>query len=164
MATIFQKFPNMAGKFDAISVYPVAIKFTANLVGGKFVFNEKKVAFYGNSGETIVLDGIAISASNGVDALTFSKALQGFFTLNIIRQGNGHPVTLAPFKFAAFSQGDIFAANFAVTATKENKENFEFVVSGELDQIPELIGLGSISVNFVLNIYRIKRTGTNETI
>lgn len=156
MATIFQRFPNVK-RWQEISVFPVALKFTAVLAAGKFVFQEQQTAFFANSQELVVLDGVAISASNGIDELTFSKALQnGFFSLDIIREGNGHPVTLAPFKFAAFNQGSLFTANFIATATEDNKENFAFKIRGELDQIPELASIGSIDVNIITNIFRLK--------
>lgn len=155
MSTIFQRFPKIKD-WREVAVFPVALKFTAVLMGGKFVFNERKTAFFANSQELVVLDGVSLSASSGIDELTFSKALKDFFSLNIIREGNGHPVTLAPFKFAQFSQGGLFTANFHATATSNNEENFAFELKGELDQIPELAGLAAIDVNVVTNIFRMK--------
>lgn len=155
MATIFQRFPQLKN-WREVAVFPVSLKFTAPLIAGKFVFNEQKTAFFSNSNELVVLDGVSLSASGGIDELTFSKALKDFFSLNIIREGNGHPVTLAPFKFAAFNQAALFTANFTATATNGNEENFSFELKGELEQIPELAGLASIDVNIVTNIFRMK--------
>ena len=156
MSTLFEKFPTITKVIDKVKVYPVAVQFAPVLIAGVYVCNNISLpAFKGNSSEMFVLDGVYLSATGGIDELTFSKAIKGFLSLDIIREGNGHPVTLAPFKFAAFSQAQQFSANFAATATENNEEQFNFVLNGELEQIPELVG-ADLRINLICNIYRIK--------
>jgi hypothetical protein len=156
MSTLFQKFPSLSNVMGKVKVYPVAVQFTPVLIAGVYVFDKITLpAFKGSSSEMFVLDGVYLSATGGIDELTFSKAIKGFLSLDIVREGNGHPVTLAPFKFAAFSQAQQFSANFATTATLNNEEQFNFVLNGELEQIPELVG-ADLKVNLICNIFRIK--------
>lgn len=145
-----------------IQVYPIAVKFSAALIAGRFEFAAvENFAFTGNSSETFILDGSTISAN--ISNEIFNNALDpvfnnGFFSLDIMRDGNRHAVTLAPFKFSDYNQGENFAANFAPTGTNEiNRENFNFKLTGALLQTPELIaiGLNSISLIVTTNLYRI---------
>jgi hypothetical protein len=156
MSTLFEKFPNVPEVINKVKVYPVGITFTPVLNAGVYEFNSTTIpAFEGNSGEMFILDGVYLSATGGIDELTFSKAVQGFLSLDIVRDGNKHPVTLAPFKFASFSQAQQFSANFAANATENNQELFNFVLNGKLDQIAELVG-SNLKVNLICNIYRVK--------
>jgi hypothetical protein len=162
MSTLFEKFPGVPDVWKKVLIYPVAVRFTALLAAGKFTFPKVTLdAFTGNAGEIFVLDGVTLAGD--LDALTFSNAINpafnaGFFSLQIIRAGNGHPVTLAPFRFSAYNQGETFAANFAPTATQDNKETFQFQLDGELLQTPEIVALGKteISLTLVANIFRAK--------
>jgi hypothetical protein len=164
MATLYQKFPGIIAPDTSIQVYPIAVKFTAPLIGGRFDFlGVENFAFTGNSSEKFILDGSAIAGNisnqifnNALDPAAFN----GFFLLDIIRDGNRHPVTLAPFKFSDYSQALNFSANFAPNATdKSGRENFNFKLSGGLLQTPEILALGlnSISIIITTNLYRISQ-------
>jgi hypothetical protein len=162
MSTLFQKFPGLQNVQQKVKVYPVAVKFTAPLLAGRFEWNKVlKFAFIGNSGERFILDGVNLSAT--IDQLNFSNAIDpavnnGFMLLDIIRDGNNKTVTLAPFAFSAFNEGAEFSADFSPTATVNNQENFSFQLRGALIQTPGIIDLGVDEITILLtgNIYRIK--------
>ena len=164
MSTLFQKFPQFKNPLQQVLVYPVAVQFKADLIGGRFDFKQvTQPAFTGNSGEIFVLDGVTMAAS--IDQLNFSQAIDiqynnGFFSLDIIRGGNRTAVGLAPFRFSAFNQGSEFSANWRPSATENNEEKFIFQMDGALVQTPELIALGvsQIGISVSANIYRIKTT------
>ena len=146
MSTLWQKFPGVSDIEKKVVTYPVAARFTAPLVAGKFVYNRLTVpAFSASAGEMLVLDGVVLAGN--IDQLIFANAIDptsndGFFSLDIVRRGNNHPVTLQPFKFGAFSQGGEFSVNWAPTATEKGTEQFDFVLSGGLIQTPEIVALG----------------------
>jgi len=162
MSTIFQAFPGLPNVETAAQVFPVAVRFTAPLVGGFFEFNQiENFAFQGQNGEKFALDGLTLAAN--IDTLTFSNAVDpaynnGFFALDVLRAGNRHACTMAPFKFTAFNQGTEYNANWEPTATTNNGENFLFRLNGRLVQTPALIAAGLVSVSIIVtaNIYRIK--------
>lgn len=162
MPTLYQKFPGLSEVEKKVLIYPVSLKFTAPLVAGRFDWPSLVLpAFQGSSGERFILDGCNLAAT--IDQLTFSNAidpsfLNGFFQLDIVRDGNGHRVTLAPFLFSAFNQGSEFSADFSPTATINNVENFSFRLAGALIQTPDLIlqGITEISILLTANLYRVK--------
>ena len=164
MPTIFQKFPTIKNPLEKVLVYPVAVQFLALLTGAAFVFPKvREFAFTGNSGEIFVLDGVTMAAN--IDQLNFSQAIDpaynnGFFSLDVVRAGNGTTVGLAPFRFSAFNQGAEFSVNWRPTATENNEEKFLFQLDGSLLQTPELITLGvtQVQISISANIYRIKTT------
>jgi hypothetical protein len=163
MATLWQLFPNLSKPLESVKVFPISCRWTAPLIAGGFEFPRlENFAITGNFGEQLVLDGATLAAD--IDQLTFSQAIDpafnnGVFSVDLIAQGNRHPVSLAPLKFSAFNQGEQFSLNFAVTATENNEERFNGQLFGRLIQTPALIALGktSVTITLVANVYRIKR-------
>jgi hypothetical protein len=163
MPTLWEKFPGVSRITDKISIYPIACRFSAPLIAGRFEFSKVlSFAFVGSAGEAFVLDGCTL-ASN-VDQLTFNNSLDplynnGVFSLDIKQDGNGHLVTLAPFRFSAFNQGGEFSANWSPTGTNNNQESFSLLLDGALIQTPAIIAAGLLSVDIVVtaNIYRVKQ-------
>lgn len=162
MPTIYQALPGLDSIDTAAQVYPVAVRFPAPLIAGRFEWPALEIpAFTGQAGEKFVLSGLTLAAN--IDQLAFSNAIDpafnnGFFSMDIMRAGNRHAATLAPFRFTAFNQGGEYNANWAPTATENNAENFNFRLTGALIQTPDLVALGLLEIDLVVtaNIYRIK--------
>lgn len=162
MGTIYQALPGLANIDNAAQVYPVAVKFQAPLIAGRFEWAALVApAFIGQAGEKFALSGLTLAAN--IDQLIFSNAIDpayngGFFSMDIVREGNGHPATLAPFKFTAFNQGAEYNANWSPTATQNNGERFSLRMTGALIQTPEIVGTGLLAIDLIVtaNIYRIK--------
>jgi hypothetical protein len=159
MSTIWQKFPGIKNLRERVDTQPIKAKFEAALAGGKYLFNSSVLALTLPHNRMGVLDGISFSSN--IDQLTFSNAIDpavndGFFQLNLVRAGNGSRVNLAPFMFAAFSQGTEFIANFEPTGTKDGRENFNWNLTGSLLQTAALSGVQKISIFAVANIFILK--------
>jgi hypothetical protein len=148
MGTVFEKFPGVSLDLDAdakIRPFPVAASFVAPLVAGQYVFNKARMlALNISSSDLVVIDGLTIAAN--VDQLSFSRALNGLFSLSLVRTGNGQKINLAPFQFASFDQGANFTANFGSTGTVNNQEAVDFELTGTLNQTQDLVGVSAITV------------------
>lgn len=161
MATLWQMFPGVSRPENKVQVFPAAVSISAALVGGKYDFSGKTVlGFKANSGDLCVIDGATMTAN--LAAAVFSSAIDsatddGFFSLDIVRAGNGHSCTLAPFRFASFEQSLPFSATFEATATENNEEEFYFKLGGALLQTNELISVPSVEIKIIANIYRMKK-------
>jgi hypothetical protein len=163
MPTLWEKFPGVARIDEKVNIFPICCRFSAPLFAGRFQFTKQPIfAFRGSAGEKFVLDGCTL-ASN-VDQLTFNNSLdalynQGAFSLDIQQAGNGHTVTLAPFRFSAFNQGSEFSANWGANATNNNQEEFNLILDGALIQSPAIIAAGLVTVDIIVtaNIYRVKQ-------
>ena len=167
MATLWQLFPGVLKPENKVQIFPAAVSISADLTAGKYDFTGKTAfGFRANSGDVCVIDGVTMSAN--VPAAVFSSAIDpatngGFFSLDIVRAGNGHSCTLAPFRFATFEQTLPFSATFEATATENNEEEFFFKVSGALLQTAELIAVASIELKIIANVYRMKKYYLEET-
>ena len=167
MATLWQLFPGIRKPENKVQIFPAAVSIMANLGAGKYDFTGKTAfGFKANSGDMCVIDGVTMSAN--VPASVFSSAIDpaidsGFVSLDIVRAGNGHSCTLAPFRFATFEQSLPFSATFEATATENNEEEFFFKVGGALLQTAELIAVSSIEIKIIANIYRMKKYYLEET-
>lgn len=161
MATLWQMFPAVTRPENKVQVFPAAVSISAALSAGRYDFTGKTVlGFKANSGDICVIDGATMTAN--VPAAVFSSAIDsatngGFFSLDIVRAGNGHSCTLAPFRFASFEQALPFAATFEATATENNEEEFYFKLGGALLQVPEIMAVPSIEIKIIANIYRMKK-------
>ena len=161
MATLWQLFPGILKPENKVQVFPAAVSISAALTAGKYDFSGKTaLGFRANSGDICVIDGVTMSAN--VPASVFSSAIDpatdgGFISLDIVRAGNGHSPTLAPFRFATFEQSLPFSATFEATATENNEEEFFFKVGGALLQTVELMSVPAIEVKIIANIYRMKK-------
>ena len=161
MSTLWQLFPGVLKPENKVQIFPAAVSISAALSAGKYDFTGKTAfGFRANSGDVCVIDGVTMSAN--VPAAVFSSAIDpatdgGFISLDIVRAGNGHSPTLAPFRFATFEQVLPFSATFGATATENNEEEFFFKVGGALLQTMELIAFPAIELKIIANIYRMKK-------
>lgn len=159
MSTLWQKFPGVQRVRERVDIQPIKAKFEAVLAGGQYLFNSQVLALSLPQNRMGVIDGISFSSN--IDQLIFSNAIDptvndGFFKLNLIRAGNKSRVNMAPFLFAAFSQGTEFLGNFSPTGTVNGREDFYFDLSGALVQTPELSGVSKISILAVANLFVVK--------
>lgn len=164
--SLWERFPGVANVRERITVYPLKAKFTAALIGGRYVFSAataKADLFKISQGQMGIIDGISFVSN--VDQLTFSNAIDpnvndGFFKMNVNRKGNNHPINLAPFYFASFSQSSEFTSVFLPTAVNNGQEEIELVIDGALLQTPEIISLGKavVTMQATINFFHCRDT------
>jgi hypothetical protein len=166
MASLWQRFPGLKDVSSKIDVYPIKATFTAQLIAGRYVFDKavQRVSILKlPQGRMGVIDGISFVSN--IDQLIFSNAIDpsvndGFFKMNVIRKGNNHPINLAPFMFASFSQGETFTSNFTATAVQNGLEEIELELDGALLQTSEITALGKlqITIQATINFFQCRDT------
>lgn len=162
MASLWQIFPGIPNVEKLVNVYPLKGTLRAVLAGGKFRFSGSTPIEIHKipQGKKGVIVGISFVSN--IDQLTFSNAIdpainEGFFKMNVIRGGNGHPINLAPFYFASFAQADNFTSIFEATAVTNGLEKILLSVDGGLIQTPEIAATGKneITLQATINYYQL---------
>jgi hypothetical protein len=159
--TLWELFPGVDRIIDRIQVEPRAARFPAAAAAGAFTWDLSVPIMKLDQSETGIIAGVSFAAN--VSDTIFSNAIDpafndGYFTLDLIRDGNQTPVNLAPFKFATAGQAQEFSCMARPTGTENFTESFSLKLRGRLLQTPEILALGkgSLSLTCVFNLYRAK--------
>lgn len=137
-ATIQSLFPYTNNTAEDFNVYPVFIKFSAPIVNGEYVFNEKLTPpqAFGKllQPQKGIIAGVMISAN--CTESQFTSAIDDALYLQILHGGNKTPVNMAPFPFCNFSHGDNFQLQWECSGgTVNQEENFLLQVTGKVNQL-----------------------------
>ena len=136
--TIQSLFPYTQNKSKHFNIYPCFVMFSAPVVAGKYVFNEKTTppVEFGKllQEQRGIIAGIMISAN--CQPADFAAAVDSPLLLRIFHGGNRTPVNMRPFPFCEFSQGDNYQEDFICsTTTMKKEENFLLGIEGEVNQL-----------------------------
>lgn len=156
-ASIQSLFPFTQNRAEDFTVYPCWCKFSAPVVGGKYVFNASTTPpqYFGDllQKEKGIIAGVMISA-NCSDA-AFTSAVDDPLFLQILHGGNGTPVNMKPFPFSSFAHGDNFQLQWEPTGQDANQqEQFFLEVKGEVNQLPGMTQ-NELVLKVAFNYYRV---------
>ena len=160
-ATIQSLFPFTKIRANDFTVYPVYCKFSAPIIGGKYIFSEKTTPpqEFGEllQPQTGIIAGVMISANCSSDE--FTSALDEQLFLQILHGGNGTPVNMAPFPFSSFAHGDNFQLQWEPSGTTPTQEEkFYLQIQGEVNQLTGMTQ-NELVLKVAFNYYRV---GTDQ--
>lgn len=155
--TLSSLFPHTCNNWKDFNIFPCYAEFSAPLIAGKYVFNERTtppVEFEKLlQGQVGYIAGVMISANCTPDQ--FAAAVDKPLLLRVLHGGNNTPVNQNPFPFTEFSQGDNFTLPWEITAaTVQQEEAFKLAVNGELDQLTGMT-LNELVLKITFNFIRV---------
>lgn len=155
--TIQSLFPYTNNIAEDFNVYPVFLKFSAPIVNGEYVFNEKLTPpqVFGKllQPQKGIIAGIMISAN--CTESQFSSAIDNPLYLQILHGGNKTPVNMAPFPFCNFSQGDNFQLQWKCSGgTVNQEEKFLLQVTGKVNQLTGMTS-NELELKIAFNFIRV---------
>ena len=156
-ATLQNLFPFTKNKAEDFTVYPCFIKFSAPIIGGKYVFNETTTPAQRFEKllqkQTGIISGIMLSAN--CEEKDFTKAIDRPLLLQILHDGNKTPVNLSPFPFVNFSQTENFQLQWTASgATIKQEEYFKLSITGEVKQLQNMTS-NKLDLYVVFNFIRV---------
>lgn len=155
--TIQSLFPYTNNTAEDFNVYPVFIKFSAPIVNGEYVFNEKLTPpqVFGKllQPQKGIIAGVMISAN--CTESQFTSAIDDTLYLQILHGGNKTPVNMAPFPFCNFSQGDNFQLQWKCSGgTVNQEEKFLLQVTGKVNQLTGMTS-NELDLKIAFNFIRV---------
>lgn len=166
MSTLFERFPGLIRTLQAaesgVTPLPVLAEYAAGPTLGKYVFSNYRVgAFTVQGNDVVILDSIKIGSN--IDELSFSLNLESPFRLQAYRAGNGTPVSMSPWTFSNYQQGENFSAIWRPTNLSGNSsETILFGIDGTVKQGPELVTLPVLKIWVSACVYLVKQQTIEE--
>lgn len=162
-ATLQSLFPFTTNKGNDFNVYPVYTKFSAPLIGGKYVFSEATTPaqVFGKllQGQFGIIAGVMISANCSGD--DFTANVNESLKLQVLHAGNNTPINMSAYPFSSFAHGDNYQAQWEITsATTQQEEDFKLSVSGEVDQIGGMLS-NELELRIAFNFIRTSKDKLN---
>lgn len=169
--TLQNLFPLTNHNPDDFNIYPVYVKFSAPVIGGKYVFSPTTTPAqaFGDllQPQAGVIAGVMVSAN--CDAAQFTAALDEPLFLQILHGGNKTPVNMRPFPFSDFSQADNFQLQWKCSGGDRNQqEKFLLQITGSVNQLTGMTNnelVLRVSFNFIrVGLDKLEQFDFNQKI